>query len=226
MNSLKIATIAAIMLWQQTYPAPGPGRQATSAPSNCPFTDSFSGSGALSASWSTITASGITSSGKTIVQASGQAEISAPYYLAGAIVTGGACSFPEDQYAQVTVTANSAAGAQLSLFLLMTTAGNGYSFQANEGTANAYLYSLTAGTRTLEKTCASANIAAGSIMKAVVTGSGATQTITGYVNNGSGFVEPSGCSYTNQTYTTGVPGIWLSSEGAASTLQLTAFSAD
>jgi hypothetical protein len=187
---------------------PGPGMPASAGGGSCPFTDSFSGSGALSSSWATV--SSLTSTGWSLIQSSGVVElspVSSSYASAADIVSGSSCSFPLDQYAQITVPTFTSS-SYMEVMVLMTSSGSGYvAYGVVGGTGGLYSYTAGAGT-VLSASCGT--LSAGGTLKLAVTGSGGSQTETVYING------VSQCSYTDSTHTAGYPGVRMVS-GANST---------
>jgi hypothetical protein len=190
----------------------GNHRHVFAATGGCPFIDSFSGSGALSASWSVATSE--TSSGYSLVKASGVVQNSAIGVHATEIVTGSSCTFPEDQYAQATIQALDSSSADgISLAVLMTTTGNGYRFVAFGGGGAPIISRDTAGAGTTLLTCGS-TIPVGAVMRLTVSGSGSGQTLTAYVNG------TQVCAVVDSTYTSGYPGIRIGTGSATNVNQM------
>jgi hypothetical protein len=197
-------------------------RNFVPAASACPFTDSFSGTGALSSSWSNMTNAQFTTSSYSLVKASGTVTLSSGasvYVRAGELVTNSTCTFPLDQYAQATVPAVT---DTFGLSVLMTTAGTGYAVRWSQK-GYGYIWSYTNGSGgSISSACGT--VAAGNSIKLVVTGSGGTQTITAYVNTGSGFVSV--CAAVNSAHTTGYPGMFIDNSNVGPPTTLSNFQAD
>jgi hypothetical protein len=104
----------------------------------CPFTDSFPGTGALNGSWTSV--SGAFLGSGTIVQASGHAQVSATGNKSVAIVTGGGCTFPADQYAQVAVTETE---GKVMAMVRADSSGDGYGVYVQ--TSGVFILSVTGG---------------------------------------------------------------------------------
>ena len=96
--------------------------QAASSPC-APFTDSFSGSGALNATYWTNVPSLAISSG-TVVQNSGVAQASGAYKAGAAVVAG--CTPSSTPYVQWTISSLLGSGNNQGFVLDMTTSGTGY----------------------------------------------------------------------------------------------------
>jgi hypothetical protein len=188
------------------------------------FVDSFSGSGPLSSSWSSIAN---LSYQAVINQASGVAELATQgNWLAGAIVSGSGCTFTEDQYATATVSAYTG-NAQLELLALMNSSGNGYAviYKTSLGSSANEISKITGGSpSSLVGYCGTP--VAGDVVKLAITGTGSGQTLTVYINHASaGFVAQ--CSTTDSTYTSGYPGVVLySSDNNATDVQISGFGAN
>ena len=172
---------------------PGPGMPASSG-GGCanPFSDSFSGSGALSSCWSVVAS---VSGSYYIVQASGVATQDTDFASAMEIVSGG--SFPRNQYAQYTITTDVVADGPIAQVCVeMSTSGNGYCY----GTSGMSKYTAGSSTRIDPYTCPT-TFAAGNVIEISITSAG---VITGYLNG------TAGCTVTDTTYTSGYPGMYFS----------------
>jgi hypothetical protein len=208
-----LAFLPLLFIGQQGM-APGPGMPAAAAGGGggCPFTDSFSGFGALSPSWSTPGAPFLFNG--TMNQYSGFAS-GVSGGQGAALVTGSTCSFSEDQYAQATIN-SPVEDWVVALYVLASSSGNGYVLWMDY-TWQVEIWRLDAGVVKVLVNCGNVEVD-GDTYKLVVTGTGSGQTITAYHN---GTAIP-GCSVVDHTYTSGYPGMSL----GGSSQQFMNFSAD
>ena len=155
-----------------------------------PATDTFSGSGALSAEWTNTTAAG--QGYVSLVQSSGTVIPSVPGQQGLATYTG--ITFTTDQYAQAKFVTHPSASGSTGVCVRMNTAGNGVCYLADYG----LLYSLAngAGISIIASSCPVA--ASGDTIQLLVVGTAYTCTD---VTNGRSV------SATDSTYSTGSPGI-------------------
>jgi hypothetical protein len=188
-----------------------------------PFTDSFSGSGALnSANWTNVPALASAAPG-TIVQNSGVAQASAGFKIGAAIVTGCTPSATVP-YSQMVPQTNSSSGDYLGPMLLMDSSGDGYHIRINSAGV-AGLYKDTAGTGTSKtwttNTCGSVTFGSTVVRFSAVVTTTAALTLS---YNGTACA-----AYTDSTspWLTGYDGLYINSNsGAATATQAASFQAD
>jgi len=179
---------------------------------SCPFTDSFPGSTVpLTGSWTTVS-SGFGGSG-VINQSTGFARVATAGTLAVSLVTGGGCTFPADQSAQVVV--NEVDGKVMPL-VRATSSGNGYGAYV-QASGSVLILRMDGGSGTViaSNTCSSVS---GNTYKISITGSAIT-----VFQNGT-----SCASATDSTYATGVPALFIDNSGStdATRTQALSFQAD
>lgn len=179
---------------------------------SCPFTDSFSGSGAMGSAWATWNS-------KTGMQQFSGYAAGTSFGTSGVVATSASCSFPEDQYAQLSMSNFGAVSNADSIFVLMSTSGNGYGFLITPGFSTT-LSKYTSGTASTLVVC-TLTPTLGHVYKLAVTGSGGGQTLTAY-DNGSAI---SGCTTTDSAYTSGYPG-FAAVSGSGSSAHFNSFQAD
>ncbi len=195
---------------------PGRHRTAAAASSSCPFSDGFSGSGALSATWTAMSGSYFTG---TIQQNSGVAQASGSYTIGGAEVSGSSCAFGSTQFAAWTVTAS--AGSS-TLLLGIETSSSGAGIFIRSG---AIELSSGNGNYTYEKGCNAGVYTVGNQVEIAVTANtGTTETAEAWYNAGGGWTD-AGCTVTITTTQSGNPGMILYPAGAANSTRVSSFSA-
>jgi len=180
------------------------GSAAYTISSTYPVLDPFSGSGALSANWSTVANNG------SIVQASGKAVPSVSGSAGMATYTG--VSFSNDQYSQFVFQTSGTSGNNTGPCVRMTTSGNGYCYLADIGE----IYWLTNGVGSGNLTPACPIPANGDTIQLSVTGT--TLTCKDVTTSTS-------ASVTNSTYTTGDPAMLIDQTHSTVTA-LASFQAD
>lgn len=153
--------------------------QAASSPC-APFTDSFSGSGALNATYWTNVPSLAVGSG-TVVQNSGVAQVSGAYKAGAAVVAG--CTPSSTPYVQWTISSLLGSGNNQGFVLDMTTSGTGYLGYITASAIHFAVDKCTTGScsffNTLGSTCST--FVAGQTVKITQSGS-STYTFTVYQN--------------------------------------------
>jgi hypothetical protein len=170
-----------------------------------PFTDAFSGSGALSSNW--VNAPGMGSA--TVVQASGVAQSGAAATTGGALVNTAICTFSADQSDGYTLTTTS--GGKSCLLLRMTTGGNGYCFYLDPSFAG--ILTLVAGAGTPIGTGGTCPAVAGGVYTFSVVGVILTASYNGVPCE----------TVSDGTYATGQPGIALVPTAAANGVQVSSY---
>ena len=197
---------------------------AASGGSCSPFTDSFSGSGALNSSnWTSVPAL-VTAAPGTIVQNSGVAQPSAGFKIGAAIVTGCTPSATAP-YSQMVPQTNSASGDYVGLLLLMDSSGDGYHVRISSAGAPS-LYKDTAGTGAAKtwttNTCGSVSFGSTVLRFSAVVTTTAALTLS---YNGTACA-----AYTDSAspWLTGYDGLYLNggSGSAAADTQAASFQAD
>lgn len=177
---------------------------------SCPFTDSFPGVGPLNGSWTTVS-SGFLGAG-SINQSAGLALVATDGTIGVALVTGGGCTFPADQYAQTV--ANELDGKVMPL-VRANSSGNGYGMYV-QASGSVLILMMTGGGGSVlgSNTC---SYVSGNTYKISITGS----TITVFQNGTS-------CgTATDSTYTSGLPGLFIDNSGStAPRTQALSFQAD
>jgi len=181
----------------QSAISPGRGTGAVASVAVPGYSDNFSGTGALSANWTVVTASGYTS----LARVSGQAQSSPSGTKGLAIYTGG--TFGPDQQSQATWGVSSDGGAT-GVCVRMNASGNGYCWIVQART----IYLITGGGGVTALTTSCPSTALTGIVRLSV--SGTTLTCANIVG---GFPTAGAVSVTDSTYTTGYPGILV--DGAA-----------
>jgi hypothetical protein len=169
-----------------------PNSTVSSASFSMLFTDTFSGTGVLNAAnWTRIPTLSY-GSGNTLIQSAGTAIPAAINSGAAYIVTGQ--TFTRAQFSQTTV--NTYASGGVVLYVLMDANGNGY------GWIGTNLNRYTAGVPSWMQSCAAP--APGNTIRLESDGAGGIRT---YINN------VFSCLATDQTYTTGSPGVFVGAGG-------------
>jgi hypothetical protein len=174
----------------------------------CPWTDSFSGTGALGTAWKTFNNS------TTFAQASGVVQLAALSKTAQAAPLYAPCSWlVNGQYAQATVAAVANNTGKVGLGVAVDPIHlTGYIFAGNTNTS-AFIYSMTAGAFTPIATCTSSALAATNVIKIIITGASAPWTITVYRNG----TPLTGCSASSSLYSpqSGAPAMYIMSDATS-----------
>jgi len=161
----------------QMHPFPGPGTHGVGGGGGGgPFTDDFTRSnGGLGGNWTTIT--GLNAMQIDTLAASGTVigDSSGAYWSANALGT--------DHYAQVSIDRSSGAEGLGPCVRVDTSTMSGYCWYANGmGATSRDLYRIVSGTFTLLSSSTSGANTNGDVLKLVVSGTGATVTISCYRN--------------------------------------------
>jgi len=171
-----------------------------------PATDAFSGTGALSSSWTNTSGSGYVA----LVKASGKAVPSTSGSQGLASYTG--VTFTANQYSQAVFVAHTSSGSNTGPCVHMSTSGNGYCYLADDG----LIYELTGGAGVANLTNLCPVPASGDTIQLSISGTTLTCTdVTTGVH----------ASATDSTYTTGNPGM-LVSQLTSTLYALSSFQAD
>jgi len=199
---LAFLVLLAVPSWAQSYPA----------------TDSFSGSGALSASWTQAAPTGLSfppvalvrSSG-TVVPGTASPPTSYPWGLA--LYSGE--TFNSDQYAQAVFVTHSTAGGRTGPCVLMSSVGSGYCYSGDDGVVHGYSNAIY---DTIPVTGCPIP-ASGDVIK--LSSVGSTLTCTD-VTKGTFASGPASAGY----HTTGMPGVLVDQFYGSTVYALTSFQAD
>jgi len=181
-------------------PGRGTGAVASSSAPTLLYSDNFSGTGALSANWTAVSASGYTE----LARVGGQAKSSPSGTKGLDIYTGGVFAADQESRATYGVSGSGSGGGATGVCVRMNAVGNGYCWIVYSQT----IYLITGGGGVTALTTSCPNSTEGGIISLSVSGSTVTcATIFG------GFPQAGAVSVTDSTYTTGYPGILV--DGAA-----------
>jgi len=199
---LAFLVLLAVPSWAQSYPA----------------TDSFSGSGALSASWTQAAPTGLSYPPVALVRSSGTVvpgTASPPTTYPWGLALYSGETFNSDQYAQAVFVTHSTAGGRTGPCVLMSSVGSGYCYSGDDGVVHGYSDTIY---DTIPVTGCPIPASGDTIKLSTV---GTTLTCTD-VTTGVSASGPASAGY----HTTGMPGVFVDQFYGSTVYALTSFQAD